>query len=266
MQSEQRLDNTESKATSENVENMDKIHEKPQENDAETNSSEEATANNSNIVNGTANKDEDHASHKESSEIAPSESPKRKIEESQPASDKDEAKDEGNAQDHKNNESKESDEVDSHGDNGNTENQATQEAKEQHTGAAATTETDATEHETSPNTIPPPKPPRIKSGNAEDTSNEKGSLKENDKVEEIGEKEDGEETKASDERNDSAKLSGEKPESVISKAGETIVDTIENLMDKVEEDGHAEESEKAKVDGIQDDVDVIQSPAPRTGS
>lgn len=265
IQSEQRLDNTENKSTNGKDNDADKISEKSQNNDAEANSSE--NANNSNLVNGPSAKDEDNVSHQESSEAAPSETPKRTIVESQPAGHEDQAKAEGNEQDDKNNESgendKESDKIQES--NENTENQATQETEEPHTEVAETTTTDEIEQETSTHITPPPKPPRLKSGNVEDTSNEKRASKGSDEVEEIGKEENGEETKANDERIGSAKSSDGRTKSAISKTGdEDMVDAIENSIDKVEEDGHAEESKKAEVDGTQDDVDVVQSPAPRT--
>lgn len=257
MQNEQRLDNTENKVTSETDGDTDKIKEK-----AENNLSKNTTINNSILVNGSSKKDEDNANHKESSETAPSDTPKKTIEESQSAGDEDQAKDEGNED--MNNESKENneenEEIDSHEDNENTENQATQEAEQPHT---ETTATDEIEQKTSTNTIPPPKPPRLKSGNAEDANNEKESSKENDRAEEIEKEKDEEEMKTNEERSDSAKSSGGKPKSVISKSGdEHTIDDVENSIDNMEEDGH---KEKMEMDGAQDDADVIQSPAPRTG-
>ncbi|XP_014467816.1 PREDICTED: X-linked retinitis pigmentosa GTPase regulator [Dinoponera quadriceps] len=281
MQNEQRLDNAESKSTSEKekindmekINDTEKINEEPQNNNDESSSLENATMNNSNLVNSTSKKDEDNESHEESSENVPSENPERKspIEESQPTGDEDQSKVEENEQNDKNNESKEnsneSDKTDSQDDNEKTENAAMREAEESHTEEAATTVTDETERETSMNTIPPPKPPRIKSGNAEDTSNnEKESLKESNGVEEIKKEEGEEEAKESDERIDSAKSSDKKPKSAAFKRGdEDIVDVTENSIDKVEEDGHSKDPEKSEMDGTQDDADVVQSPAPRTG-
>lgn len=252
MQSEQRPDNTENKLANGKDDDTDQINEKPQNNDAETDSPKDAEPDNSNLVNDSMKKYEDNLNHEESSETAPSETPKKTIEKPQP-SDEDQAKEEGNEHDDKNGKSgendKESEKV--QGDDENAE-----ETEERHTEAAETT-TDETEHETSTNIIPPPKPPRLKPENAVGTNGEKESSKESD--EEIGEKETGEETKESEERKDSAK-------SVVSKTvGENMTDAIENSIDNVEEDGHVEESEKAEMDGTQDDADVMQSPAPRTG-
>ncbi|XP_032674765.1 X-linked retinitis pigmentosa GTPase regulator-like isoform X2 [Odontomachus brunneus] len=264
MQNEQRLDNMENKSTNGKDNDADKNSEKLQNNDAETNSSENAATNNSNLVNGSSRKDEDNVSHQESSKAVPSET----IEESQPADHEDQAKDEENEQDDKNNESqennKESDK--SQESNENAENQATQETEESHTEVAETTATNEIEQETSTNTTPPPKPPRLKSGDAENMSNEKESSKGSDEAEEIGKEENGEETKASDERIGSTKSSDGRTKSAISKTGdENTADVTENSIDKVEKDGHVEESGKAEVDGAQDDADVVQSPAPRTG-
>lgn len=107
------------------------------------------------------------------------------------------------------------------------------------------------------NSTPPPKPPRLKFGSVEDTSNEKESSKENEEEKE----KDDEEMKISNDQNLSAKTA-RKSVSAVSK--KTIED-IENSIEKVEEDEPAEKSEKAEIDSTQDDADVVQSPPPRTG-
>jgi len=43
------------------------------------------------------------------------------------------------------------------------------------------------------------------------------------------------------------------------------VEAIENTIEKIEEEIDVEEPEKVERDGTQDDADVVQSPAPRTG-
>ncbi|EFN79836.1 X-linked retinitis pigmentosa GTPase regulator [Harpegnathos saltator] len=271
MQSEERLDNTENKSTSENGDNdKDKIHENTENNATNTtNFPENATTNDSNLVNGS--RDDNNVNHKDltSETTVPSEN-LNKTEEPQPVGDENHAEDEGNEQDDENNKSKENskenNKADSPEDDENTENQTTQEAEEQHIEAAVTTTTEETEQETSTNTTPPPKPPRLKSANAEDTGNGKESSKESDGVGELEKEKNGEETKARNERNESAKSSDEKLKSAVSKIGvENIVGAVENSIDKAQEDGHVEEPEKTEVDGVQDDADVVQSPAPRTG-
>lgn len=252
MQNEQRLDNAENKVTSETNGNAD-IREQTENN--------LPTTDNSILVNGSSKQDADNVNHEESSET-PADTSKSAVEESQPTGEEDRAKDEGNED--KNNETKEnndeSEKTVNHEDNENTENPMTQEA-EQNTEAPETTVTDGTEQETSTNTIPPPKPPRLKSENCEDVNKAETTLKEKLGTEE--KEKDEEESKTNEEC--SAKSSDEKPKSAISKsADEHTVDTIENSMDKMEGEEH-EKSEKTEIDVAQDDADVIQSPAPRTG-
>ncbi|XP_011697417.1 PREDICTED: X-linked retinitis pigmentosa GTPase regulator [Wasmannia auropunctata] len=112
------------------------------------------------------------------------------------------------------------------------------------------------EGEKTTNSVPPPKPPRLKSGSVEGTNNEIESSKENEE----GEQERDDEEMTNNKQNSSAKTAV-KSLSAISKK---TVEAIENSIEKVEEDERPEEVEKTEIDGTQDDADVVQSPAPRT--
>ncbi|CAL1688076.1 unnamed protein product [Lasius platythorax] len=283
MQNEHRVDTTEKSIHEEDdSHHIEKINETPKHNDTETNS-KDSSKENSDIVNNekispSAN-DEKIASPEKCSETSPSKSPKEKVqtpntnakvEESQPIDEEDESKDKESAQNGENTEDKidnESKDVqennESQKNNKNVEMTATaaQDAEESRTEEAASRIQEETEQETSTNPIPPPKPPRLKSGSVENTSNENDSSRESKEGE--GEKEKGEkEIKTSDEPEDSSPKSLGKLKSA-EHITEKIVEAIENSIEKVKEDVH-EESEKVETDGAQDDADVVQSPAPRT--
>ncbi|GAB1864270.1 X-linked retinitis pigmentosa GTPase regulator [Camponotus japonicus] len=306
IQNDHRVDTTE-KSTHEKDDShhVDKINETPKHNDTEhntetnsknsPNSSKNSPKENSNIVNhkkiSSSTSDEKITSPKKCSEASPSESPKEKVqtpnakvEESQPNDEKDESKNEESTQNDEDTEDKIDDESKNVQENDESEKNnknaeiTTQDAEESCTETAASKIQEETEQETNP--IPPPKPPRLKSGSVENTSNENNSLQENEederekneheqkeceKDESKKEKDEKEETKTNDEPKDSSPKSPEKSKSAISEnITEKITEVIENSVEKIKEEIHGEESKKVETDGAQDDADVVQSPAPRT--
>lgn len=253
MQNE-RVDNTEN--NSDDLHDTDKVSEMPENN--ETNLLEDATKN-SDIDNELSTKNEEDVTNPaESLETASLESPNEKVADSPGGENKteDEKKDEENVENEESKNDKE--------DNESAEMAATvTQDEEPNTEVTDSKVEDHAEWETPMNPTPPPKPPRLKSGNSEDISNEKElSSKEDENEEKEGENE----TKKNNEQSSNPQFSDKKSKSAISRGGiaETI-DAIENSIEKVQEDGYAEKPEKVETDGAQDDADVVQSPAPRTG-
>lgn len=226
------MENTENRSTSE------KIKETPESNELHANSSP---------------KGESVSSLEKSSEITQLEISEEKVEESQ--LDDDQPRNNGDNVENADNEER---------NNSGRENDENTEAMEKNcketlAEIAASSTQDEAGRETSANSVPPPKPPRLKSASVEDTDNEKQSSDRN--IDGEAGKEEGEE------ENTSPKPFVGKPMSVASKnSRETVtVEAIEDSIEKVEKDGHTEQKEKGEVDGTHDDADVIQSPAPRTG-
>ncbi|XP_018404894.1 PREDICTED: X-linked retinitis pigmentosa GTPase regulator [Cyphomyrmex costatus] len=258
MQNEHRMDNME-KSTDEkdNSHHPDENSETPNNNDIQTNSSpkKDSPKENTDIVNNEeiSSPAKDEKITNSSSEIIPSES----------SQDKDQIDNEDH--DNENIESKESDESkdinennESQENNKNVETAATiAQNVEECTEIEVSRIEEEKEQKTTTNSIPPPKPPRLKSVSIEDAS-EKESSKENEENEK--EKDDEEIKTSNDEENSSTKIARKS----LSTISQKTVEAIENSIEKVEEDEHADESEKAQID-TQDDADVVQSPAPRTG-
>ncbi|XP_026826687.1 X-linked retinitis pigmentosa GTPase regulator isoform X3 [Ooceraea biroi] len=263
MQNE-RVDNTEN-LTSEKKDSRhtDKIEETS--NDTQTNSSENVSRNNSDIVNNekilSSMHDKKVATPKKSLETRLSQSPKEnaqtpKIEEMQP-NDESQPKDEESIQNGKNDESNENKSNEEN--NGDTEVKGNtvmlQDTAELHAEEAISAIQNDVQQETPTNLTAPPKPPRLKSVTIDDTSNEMESSKE-DADNEDEKKKNEEET--SKEQTSSSKLEKSKSKNSIGKSVE------ENSIEKVEEVENDENPGETKMDGTQDDADVIQSPAPRT--
>ncbi|XP_034190761.2 uncharacterized protein LOC117609034 [Osmia lignaria lignaria] len=145
-----------------------------------------------------------------------------------------------------------------------------------------------TEKQMSPSSsTPPPKPPRLKPGSGNSTSGERTSSmekeEENDKVEDDERKEDTTEKEAETKEDNevkkqetsSMKSSTKKQESSSmkssaksksSKSTRSIVDTEDAIeIDKQDDKEKTVEAERMNNDIAQDDADVVQSPAPRTG-
>ncbi|KYQ58611.1 X-linked retinitis pigmentosa GTPase regulator [Trachymyrmex zeteki] len=253
MQNEHRMDSIE-KSTDEKDDSHhnDKISETSNNNDIRTNSSPKE---NTDIVNNEeiSPSPEDEKITNPSSEVIPSES----------SQEKDQIDDEDynneNIESKGSNESKDINE-----NNENQENNKNMETAvcaieaqdiEECTESEVSRIEEEKEQKTTTNPIPPPKPPRLKSASIEDAS-EKESSKENEEDEK---EKDDEEMKTSNEENLSAKTARKS----LSAISQKTVEAIENSIEKVEEDENIEEPKKAEVD-IQDDADVVQSPAPRT--
>lgn len=252
MQNEHRVDNTE-KSTDEKDDSHhpDKNSETSNNNDIQTNSTEDSPKENTDNVNNEeiSSSANDEKIESSSSEIIPSES----------SQEQDQIDDEG----HENIESNENKDINENNENQennkNTEMTAAQNVEE------SCTETGISrieEEEGQKMTIPPPKPPRLKSGSVEDTSNEKESLKENEEDEK---EKDDEEMKTSNEQNSSVAGKFKTTGKSISAFSRKTVEAIEDSIERVEEDILTKEPEKAEMDGVQDDADVVQSPPPRTG-
>lgn len=263
MQNEQRMENNSTNEKDE-THRVDKISETSESNETQANLSENTSTKDSNIIDDSSTRNEKVPSPQKSSGTAPSEISREKLEEPRSIGDEIQPGDKGDAQDIESTGNEESNKS-SQPDNENTEVTA-----EDSHAAASRIQPDETEQNTSTTSIPPPKPPRLKSASVEeDTSNEKESSSKGEDGGEAG-KEMGEKIEGTrDEQNSTSPRSsdGKRPTSVISKNSHerTDMEAIENSIEKVEEDGHADESEKAETDGTQDDADVIQSPAPRTG-
>ncbi|KYN16768.1 X-linked retinitis pigmentosa GTPase regulator [Trachymyrmex cornetzi] len=255
MQNEHRMDNVE-KSTDEKDDSHhpDKISETSNNNDMQTNSSpkEDSPKENTDIVN---NKEispsvEDEKITNSSSEVIRSESSQEKaqIDDEDHNNENIESKENNESQDiNENNENKE-----------NNKNMETAAIVGQDVEECTETEVsikEEKEQKTTTNPIPPPKPPRLKSASIEDAS-EKESSKENEEDEK---EKDDEEIKKSNKENLSVKTARKS----LSAISQKTVEAIENSIEKVEEDENTEQPEKAEMD-IQDDADVVQSPAPRT--
>lgn len=257
MQNEHRVDNAEKLTDEKDDLQHPENSETSRNNETPTNPSEDSPKENADIVNNeeilSSANDEQITSLP--SEIIPSESSLEKDQID------DEEHDNENTDNKESNESKDINENNENEENNkNIEMPATvvQDVEESHTEIEISRIKEEEEQRMTTNPTPPPKPPRLKSGNMEDTNNEKESSKENDEDEK--EKND-KEKKTSNEQN----LSARTVEKSISAISKRSVEAIENSIEKVEEDEYAEEPEKVEVDGTQDDADVVQSPAPRTG-
>lgn len=279
MQNE-RMDNTENltmnkKNDSRHTDIIDKM---PKSNDTQTNSSENnLSQKNLNIINdenSSSVHDEKIASPKKSLESAPSsessskestEAPNLKNEEKeQPINDEiahdeslqNDKTDESNESNKNNNNEENNKDAETKGDTAMMQNAAGLQAEE-----VSKMQNDV-QQEAPTNPMAPPKPPRLKSESNDDTSDEKESSKEEDE-DTSGEKKNEEETQTNNGQTSSSKLDEEsKSASLITRKN---ADAIENSIEKVEEDEHVEKAGEAKTDDAQDDADVVQSPAPRTG-
>ncbi|XP_072751495.1 uncharacterized protein [Anoplolepis gracilipes] len=306
MQNEHRVDTTEKPTHEKDNSHHDTINETPKHNDTQTNSSKDSSKENSDIVNdekiSSPASDKKVASPKKSPETSPPESPKEKVqtpntnakvEEPQPTDEEDESKSKESAHNDENTEDKidnKSESVqennESQKNNKNTEMTATIVQEEPCAEAAAAASTKETQQDpTSTNPIPPPKPPRLKSGSVENTSIENDSSPESEenekkededekdehekdeheKVEHEKEKRNEEETKSDKPEDVSPKSLGKSKSAISENITGKIVEAVESSIEKVKEEIHGEESEKVETDGVQDDADVVQSPAPRTG-
>ncbi|XP_025268005.1 X-linked retinitis pigmentosa GTPase regulator [Camponotus floridanus] len=313
IQNDHRVDTTE-KSTHEK-DDSHHVDKTPKHNDTEhntemnsknsPNSSKNSPKESTNIVNhekiSSSTNDEKIASPKKCSETSPLETPKEKVqtpntkvEESQPNDEKDESKNKESTQNDEDTKDKIDDESKNVQENDESEKSnineeiTMQDAEESCTETAVSRIQEETEQETNP--IPPPKPPRLKSGSVENMGNENNSSQENEedereknehkqkecekdesekekdkKDESEKEKDEKEETKTNDEPKNSSLKSPEKSKSTISEnITEKITEVIENSVEKIKEEIHGGELEKVETDGAQDDADVVQSPAPRT--
>ncbi|XP_043257878.1 X-linked retinitis pigmentosa GTPase regulator-like [Colletes gigas] len=125
-----------------------------------------------------------------------------------------------------------------------------------------------------PDSTPPPKPPRLKSGNGNDSSAERSSSIEQEdenivvnatEVETVAEKpEITNVIESTQKRESSSRKSSTKTGS--SRSSRSRVNTEETIeIDKQNDKEKIIEEEKMMNDNVQDDADVVQSPAPRTG-
>lgn len=281
MQSERVDNNTENNLTNErkSSRHSDKIDEMSESNDTQTNPSENISQKNSNIVNNenlSTMQDENLATTKKSLEIA-SESlnqdtqvPNIKSEEIQSTNDESQSKDKESTP----NDGNESNEINKSKTNeggdreGNTAMTMMQDTAESHTEETISNMQDEVQQEISINPTAPPKPPRLKSVSIDDIvdRNKKESSEDDDADADKPEKDENEEeTKTSNGRTEASNSKlVENPKSANSKT-ETSAGATENPIENAEEIEHVEKPEETKADGTQDDVDVVQSPAPRTG-
>ncbi|KAI4501595.1 hypothetical protein M0802_003472 [Mischocyttarus mexicanus] len=140
----------------------------------------------------------------------------------------------------------------------------------------------------SPDPTPPPKPPRQKIGSPQGSAGEttelsnkssenedkkEDSLENNSKTNESKESEESviksmtEETNKEEESPAKVSINSHKSRSMKSNADieETVIPDPQNVLDEVKAMGKMIKNEKNDEEHIQDDADVIQSPAPRTG-
>lgn len=271
MQNEQR-DSTENKSTKENNDShhIDKISEKSKnDNDSQTNlvdalkkdsnvlENTSSTLNDKNVAGPTKTLETDLAKNQE--DISDT---NLKREESQTTPDH--PSDETSLQNNENKESiqnKENSEnkenIQSNDTNKNNESMENKKNMKQ-TNEESSTELeilrthDEVEQEMSASPTSPPTSSKAKSENIKDPF---GNDDEKEKEEKMTENVIEQDSKSTDRRRSSTLKTDIK----------NTIETIENTIEKFEGDEHVEESEKAETDGTQDDADVVQSPAPRTG-
>lgn len=269
MQNE-RVESTEANSTDEKKDprDTDKVDDVSRSND--TDSSANASHETLTIVNNEkmspSRHDEEFKSPEESLGSAPSQSSEGnvrisspKIEEAQPgeADDESRSKDKESTQNDENVEgneqsgkSKTTNEDTDEGAMGNTETvQDTAEVHAEETIAETSRNEDEKQEIPTDYSVAPPKPPRLKSADVDDGNNGEGSSKGND--DEPGDETNEEETKANNEQSTSAE--------------EKSVEIAESSIEKLDEEAGKPPDETKTENGTQDDDDVVQSPAPRTG-
>lgn len=284
MQNE-RMDNTKTSATNESKDlcYTDEI-ENSASNDKQTNSLENVSQSSSDVMSNEKKSihDEKVATPKKSSETAVLQSPKAntptnlKTEEVELTNNKSQSQDEESAQNGRNGESSNSNKSENNEESeDNTEikgeitttSKMAQDTAELHAEETKISKTEnEAQQEMSTYSIAPPKPPRLNPVTVDDNKNEKDSSSENNNHE-TEKKKNEEETKTSNGQTSIPKIN-EEPKSADSKSDvEKNAETTENSIEKVKEREveHVEKSDESKMDGIQDDADVVQSPAPRTG-
>ncbi|XP_070170422.1 X-linked retinitis pigmentosa GTPase regulator isoform X2 [Polyergus mexicanus] len=253
---------------------VDKINETPKYNNTETKSSKDSLKENSDIVNkekiSSSTSDEKIASPKKSkspSKTNPPESSKKKVhtpktnakvEESQPTDKEDESKNKENAQNGENTEDKTDNESkdnvhensERQKNNKNVEMTATaaKNVEESCTEAAASRTHEEKEQETSTNPTPPPKPPRLKSGSIENSSNENDPLRESKKNEHEKDKDEKDEHEKDEcEKNKHEKDEYEKDEHEKNEREKDEHEKREHEKDEHEKDEHKKDKrEKEK--------------------